>query len=187
MWYNLVSRFLEARRRCIPDKSIWNTGEIFLFSFTWTPYAVYYRFYDADVQTPAGVDERVLLSFLTRQQNIMPKFGSYLITVAMLSQRATLGGWVLTEWLLLVQSRQAVQSDRLGVPAPGRQRVLLPQILSLCRYYTISPASALPSASNFYWCRHYAMFACVAITIRTSDCSALRPSKIALKISTCVR
>lgn len=99
----------------------------------------------------------------------------------------TLGGWVLTECLLLVQSRQAVQSDRLGVPAPGRQRVLLPQIPSLCRYYTISPAPAIPSASNFYWCRHYAMFACVAITIRTSDCSALRPSKIALKLSTCVR
>lgn len=105
----------------------------------------------------------------------------------MLSQRATLGGWVLTECLLLVQSRQAVQSDRLGVPAPGRQRVLLPQIPSLCRYYTISPAPAIPSASNFYWCRRYAMFACVAITIRTSDCSALRPSKIALKLSTCVR
>lgn len=68
-----------------------------------------------------------------------------------------------------------------------RQRVLLPQIPSLCRYYTISPAPAIPSASNFYWCRRYAMFACVAITIRTSDCSALRPSKIALKLSTCVR
>lgn len=111
----------------------------------------------------------------------MPKFGSYMIKN---------GGDVIATcdtWRVGADRVFAAGSVALGVPAPGRQRVLLPQIPSLCRYYTISPAPAIPSASNFYWCRHYAMFACVAITIRTSDCSALRPSKIALKLSTCVR
>lgn len=65
----------------------------------------------------------------------------------------------------------------VGPAAAARQHVLLPQIPSLCPDYTITPlrppTSRPLTASNFYGCRHYAIFACVAITMQAYVYSAL--------------